>query len=223
MTFRGGLRYLVPVILDLTAPELPDLLLIGSRGGASVHSQGLDFVEVRRILGTGQGRRRPRAELPGAAKPEGCDAGPLGEGGTGEIRRSRLVLPRLYGQIELGLRSPRSVLFAQLQDGMSHRATDADACRLAGSNGDIGEILLQLRIKCRLEARVQRDEHVVRRAMRSRLLRGIVADTLDFNEGGSVIAINRVHGIIDGRVQDSEVAGRMDSCRLSSCRSNNRQ
>src|ERR1700757_4361581 len=74
MRMNRRLSDLVPVVLNGSVPEAADQRLVCRSGGAVGDPQRLHFVEDGGVLGAGQGRRRPKAELIRALESERSDS-----------------------------------------------------------------------------------------------------------------------------------------------------
>src|ERR1700686_1336224 len=79
MRMNRRLSDLVPVVLNRSVPEPADERLVCRSGGTVGDAQRLHFVEDGGVLGAGQCRRRPKAELLGALEGERSDSRPMRE------------------------------------------------------------------------------------------------------------------------------------------------
>src|SRR6266851_10300843 len=138
------LRDLVPVVLDGPVPESTGQRLVRGRRGAVCHAQRLDLVEGIAVRVGGQGGRRAGAKLAGALQRERLDVRPARELGLrGEIRWSRLIIAREGSEKELEGRGRGSVVGSKGEDAIGDILPDANAFRLPGSVGNLGQRSLQ--------------------------------------------------------------------------------
>src|SRR3984893_8993928 len=138
MRLNRRLRDLVPVVLNRSVPEPPDELLVRRSGGAVGDAQRLHFVEDRGVLGAGQCRRRPRAELLGALEGERGYSRPMREYWLlREIGRCRLVVSGGVSKDKRNRCRRRPIVAAQSQGGQRNRSSDVDSGGFVRTVGDL--------------------------------------------------------------------------------------
>src|SRR5437764_13931421 len=92
---RSGLGDLIPEVLDVTVPELPNLGLIRGASCAGDKSKALYFVEGLGVLVPCEQRRRAGTKFAGPRQGKWSDLSPLDKIRRGEVGRRELIASRL--------------------------------------------------------------------------------------------------------------------------------
>src|SRR5260370_37014169 len=201
----------IPEVLSVAILELPCLGLVRGTSCAGDESKTFDLVEGQGVLLAGQWRRRTGTKFIGVRKSKRCDAWPLDEIRRREVGWRQLIASRLvYFRHEGRKDSGRSIVASQRQNCSGYVLTLLDAVGFVASIRNLCQILLKLRVECRGESGVERDENIMGSLVCCCLSgspsRGMrVTNRIRLEVSGDV-----VDGVKDSGMQDGEAASGMD-------------
>src|SRR5216683_509261 len=212
---RCGLCDLIPEVLNVAIPELPNLGLIRGTSCAGDESKTFDFVEGQSVVLAGQLRRWAWAKFVGMGQCKRSDLRPLDEIRRREVGGRQLIASRLVFRHEGRKDGGRSVVVSQREDCSGNVLTLLDAVGLVPSIRNLCQILLKLRVERRCKSGVERNEYVMGRLVCCCLSGSPSRDMRVANRIRLEVSIDVVNGVEDGSMEHREAASGMYRGRLS--------
>src|SRR5260370_883337 len=214
---------LIPEVLNVAIPELPYLGLVRGTSCAGDESKTFERVEGQGVLLAGQWRRRTGTKCIGVRKSKRCDAWPLDEIRRREVGWRQLIASRLVFRHEGRKDSGRSIVASQRQNCSGYVLTLLDAVGFVASIRNLCQILLKLRVECRGEGGIERDENIMGSLVCCCLSGSPSRGMRVTNRIRLEVSVDVVDGVKDSSMQHGEAASGMDRRRLGARRPHDRQ